>query len=189
MVAADALVPNRHQAISNHHAVNTDSSRDFIGHLSVKITFNMAFIRVIEICKGVNLLTFQCCCIINDKMSPVYHVVCMIGLCIMFATFTSWNIRILPCVAHSGEHCSWHTLKILSIKESCKVSIIYGGRTCNFTCHFMCFCFIEALGYCARLALLQSNLGSVYCPPGTWVEVFEGGWASLAENDGGHFCL
>ena len=38
MVAADALVPNRHQAISNHHAVNTDSSRDFIGHLSVKIT-------------------------------------------------------------------------------------------------------------------------------------------------------
>ena len=38
MVAADALVLNTHQAISNHHAVNTDSSRDFIGNLSVKIT-------------------------------------------------------------------------------------------------------------------------------------------------------
>ena len=34
----DILVPNKHQAISNHHAVNTDSSQDFIWNVSVEIT-------------------------------------------------------------------------------------------------------------------------------------------------------
>ena len=43
MVAADALVPNRHLAISNHHGVNIDSSQDFIGNLSVKIPGNLNY--------------------------------------------------------------------------------------------------------------------------------------------------
>ena len=38
MLAVDVLVPNRHQVISNYHAVNTDSSQHFINwNLSVKI--------------------------------------------------------------------------------------------------------------------------------------------------------
>ena len=36
MVVVDALMPNKHQAVVIHHAVNTDSSQDFIWNLYMK---------------------------------------------------------------------------------------------------------------------------------------------------------